>query len=160
MVWNHKTQTPAITVNHASTELFQWQQAQSKVQKQVSFNIREGVAVWKKPNPGWLTCNVDAAVNIRGNSSSFGCLIRDDTWTFKAAYGGSFVGISDAKMAEAMAFREALSWLKKMQIQRVYIELDALGVVQAFRSNQNDDSYFGSVISECVSIVKDLRSPL
>lgn len=54
MVWNQKFQTPASTVNGASTMLFQWQQAQAKVQKQSYTNSREGVAVWQKASPGLL----------------------------------------------------------------------------------------------------------
>lgn len=111
------------------------------------------MAVWQKPNPGWVTCNVDVVVNTRGNNSSFGCILRDAAGVFKAVYGGSFIGVSDPKMAEAMAFHEALSWLKKLQTSRVYIELDALGVVQAFRNNRNDASYIGLVINDCISII-------
>lgn len=50
-----------------------------------------------------------------------------------------------------------LSWLKEKRITKVFIELDSLGVVQAFHKNSADSSYFGSVMSDCISIVKDLR---
>lgn len=60
------------------------------------------------------------------------------------------------KIAEALAFREALSWLKTLQISRVFIELDSLCVVQAFHGKTKDSSYLGSIISDCSLIVKDL----
>lgn len=45
-----------------------------------------------------------------------------------------------------LAFKEALSWLKKLNMSKVFIELDSLGVVQAFHQKLVDDSYFGAII--------------
>lgn len=153
-------QTPSQTVNGASVVLFQWQQAQSNKHKVGPGLDREGVAVWQKPQPGWLTYNVDAATMVDKGLSSFGCVLRDGSGLFVSCIGGIFAGISDPKLAEAMAFREALSWLKRKEVSKVYIELDALSVVQAFRNDLNDASYFGSLIQDCLSLSKDLRSLL
>lgn len=101
---------------------------------------------------------MDAVVFAVSGYSSFGCVLRNDAGSFIAGCGGKLSGIGDPKMAEALAFREALSWLKKMQVSQVFVELDLLGVVQAFHNNQNDFSYFGSLIQDCSDIVKDLRS--
>lgn len=68
-------------------------------------NSREGVAVCQKPSSGWITCNVDAAVQMENGRSSFGCVLRDATGSYISSYGGSFIGIVDPKIAEAMAFR-------------------------------------------------------
>lgn len=60
-----------------------------------------------------------------------------------------------------MAFKEALSWLKRLKrlaISKVLIELDSLGVVQTFRQKDKDTSYFGEIMLDCQSIVKDLMS--
>lgn len=76
-----------------------------------------------------------------------------------AGYGGQFAGINDPKIAEALAFREALSWIKRRNNTNVCFELDSLLVVQAMRRKTGADrSYFGDVISDCVSMLKDLRS--
>lgn len=77
---------------------------------------------------------------------------------FIAGCRGKLSGIVDLKIAEALAFREVLRWLKKMQVSQVFIEMDSLEVVQAFHNNQNDFSYFRSLIQDCSDIVKDLRS--
>ena len=68
------------------------------------------------------------------------------------------MGALDCRVAEAMAFREALSWLKKLGKHNIFVELDNLNVVEAIRSKTKDDSYFGVVISDCLDIIKDLRS--
>lgn len=121
-------------------------------------NSKEGVLIWQKPNPGWLTCNIDAAVFERDGKSSLGCVLRDDQGQFKAGYGGFWVGIVDHKHAEALAFKEALSWLKKKKLSYVHLELDSLGVVQDFKGKEMDSSYMGAIIEKCRTIFKDLRS--
>lgn len=57
-----------------------------------------------------------------------------------------------------MAFREALPWVKSKNLAKVAFELDSLLVVQAMRHTGKDLSYFGDIITECLSIIKDLRS--
>lgn len=70
-----------------------------------------------------------------------------------AGYGGY------PKIAEAMAFREALSWIKKRDAPNLLFELDSLIVVHAMRRRKlADQSYFGAVISDCLIMMKDLRS--
>ncbi|KAL8112670.1 hypothetical protein AgCh_020110 [Apium graveolens] len=90
-----------------------------------------------------------------GSQSSRG----DEHGSFQAGYGGQIAGIVDPKITEAMAFQEALSWVKKRNQNKVIFKLDALVVVQAMKRRKVDDaSYFGSIISYCVSLFKDLRS--
>lgn len=156
VVWNNKFLMPVNTVNSASTLLFQWQRAQAKYIRFRTLNDREGVQVWRKPDPGWLLCNVDAAIFEGSGKCLFGCLIRDDQGRFVAGYGGCLIGVTDPKHAEILAFKETLSWLKKLQVSQVHIELDSLVVVQAFDEKKTDSSYFGSIIDDCFS--KDLRS--
>lgn len=129
MVWNQISQTPSSVVNKASSLLFQWQRARVNLPGHQPINDREGALVWRRPEPGWVLCNVDAAVFDRRGKSSFGCLLRDDKGCFIAGYVGSFAGVLDPTTAEAIAFREALSWLKNRRVHQVYIELDSLTVV-------------------------------
>lgn len=158
MVWRNKFQTPSTVVGGAKNLLLQWQQAQSKTAAANIANRREGSVSWEKPPPGWVTCNVDAATFKDRNYSSFGYLLRDNSGEFVAGGGGQFLGIIYPKIAEVMAFREALSWLKNLEVGKVCIEMDALSVVQAMRRKKGEDlSYFGSVIADCFTIIQDLR---
>lgn len=84
--------------------------------------------------------------------------MRDAAGNFVAGYGGKLPGALDSRVAKTLAFREALSWLKKMGKHQVYVELDNLNVVEAVRSKTIDDSYFGATITDCLEILKDLRS--
>lgn len=84
--------------------------------------------------------------------------MRDDSGSSVAGCGGRLQGALNSRVAEVLAFREALSWLKKLNTQNVYVELDNLNVVEAICNQSRDDSYFGSIIADCSMILKDLRS--
>lgn len=156
VIWNKKFQTSSIAVNSANTLLFYWQRAQTKQARFSCLNDREGTLVWRKPDPRWLSCNVDAAVFEGSGKSSFGCLLRDDQERFVAGYEGCLIGIVNSQHAESLDFKESSSWLKKMRMSQVHIELDSLAVVQAFDSKRTNSSFLGSIIDDCFSIVKDL----
>lgn len=59
--------------------------------------------------------------------------------------------------AEAMAMREALSWIKSNSWNQVIIETDCLVVVQGIRSKVSMQSPFGVVIEECKKLLNDLN---
>lgn len=54
------------------------------------------------------------------------------------------MGDFEPKVAEATAFREALSWVKSKGLVKVVFVLDSLLVVQAIRVKGKDSSYFDS----------------
>lgn len=113
---------------------------------------------WQKPQQGWITCNVDATISSERKVSSFGSLLRDEYGIFIAGYGGQFLGDFEPKIDKAMAFREALSWVKSKGFVKVVFELDSLLVVQGAKRKGRDLSYFGSIMEDYISVLKDLRS--
>ena len=64
------------------------------------------------------------------------------------------------ELAEAMAMKEALSWIKSNRWNRVIVEADCLSVVQAIRSKVYMSSPFGVVIEECKNIMQVLNDVL
>lgn len=107
---------------------------------------------------GWVTCNIDAAVFKKINTLVRMVALYGMRTGFFYCFSGQFMRIVDPKFAEARAFREALTWLKGLSVPKVLIELDSLGVVQAFRHKDKDTSYFGAFMPDCQFIVKYLRS--
>lgn len=67
-------------------------------------------------------------------------------------------GLINPELAEATDVRETLSWLKDRNWHHVTIETNSLLVAQALRNNICMDSYFGSIISDCLSILQTLPS--
>ncbi|KAL8112546.1 hypothetical protein AgCh_020025 [Apium graveolens] len=61
-------------------------------------------------------------------------------------------------MAEAIAVKETLSWLKAMQWDNVVIESDCLVVVQSIRSSVQMRSKYGHIIEECKRMLKEFNN--
>ncbi|XP_031122570.1 uncharacterized protein LOC116025477 [Ipomoea triloba] len=80
---------------------------------------------WTKPAAGLLKLNVDASVQRDTNHAGLGWIIRDDHGMFVAAQSVMFAGIFSPREAEALAVREALSWLKTHGWDGVVVETDA-----------------------------------
>lgn len=53
------------------------------------------------------------------------------------------------EFAEAIAVKEALSWIMQMKWPKVILESDCLIVIQAIRSKTPMRSRFGEIIAEC-----------
>ncbi|KAK9107449.1 hypothetical protein Syun_023460 [Stephania yunnanensis] len=113
---------------------------------------------WQRPSDGYVKCNVDASVFADKGVSSYGEILRDGLGNFVAALAGSFEGIFEPTVAEAIGVREALSWLKGIGENQVIVETDALQVVHAIKGGRADSSYFGGIIDECKLMLMDLRS--
>lgn len=64
----------------------------------------------------------------------------------------------DVRLAEGMAIREALSWLKSSHQNNVIIESDAAIMVHAINKGEQFDSAFGLVISDCNFLLASLTN--
>lgn len=109
---------------------------------------------WVPPPHGRLKCNVDAAIS--GNGVAFGVVLRDADGRFIAACNGSLLCDKDPYVAEAMAVKEALTWLKSRGFQHIILESDYLNLCTAFNSLSLDFSYVGLIIEQCKFIVSDI----
>ncbi|XP_019157364.1 PREDICTED: uncharacterized protein LOC109153926 [Ipomoea nil] len=67
---------------------------------------------WTRPQPGMMKMNVDATLNSSGAAMGLGCVIRDEDGTFIVARGVQWKDTFTPRETEAVAIREALSWLK------------------------------------------------
>nr|GMC81691.1 uncharacterized protein LOC109176397 [Ipomoea batatas] len=87
----------------------------------------------------WVYCEVDASVIE--NSASFGAVIRTHSGLFLAAISGPLRPVNEARLAEALAIKEALSWLKSKQWQKICILTDCQQVCLSFSDSSQDLSY-------------------
>ncbi|XP_062087000.1 uncharacterized protein LOC133793720 [Humulus lupulus] len=154
LVWRNKRLAPNSVVVVSTSVFNQWSQAQLKsdIPTAAYLTDADGVENWQRPNPGSVKVNMDAALFPDLGTYSFACLARDELGHPIEALSRCFNGHVAPELAEALGFREALSWIKKHNWPRVILESDCLLVIQALRSNVSMLSYFGDVISECKSI--------
>uniref|UniRef100_A0A803QBL9 RNase H type-1 domain-containing protein n=1 Tax=Cannabis sativa TaxID=3483 RepID=A0A803QBL9_CANSA len=135
--FTEKSPNVAVVTLLATRMLEQWSKAQDKSSQvfTVAFlTAADGAELWKTPAAGEVKINIDVAL-----------------------FYFMLTGTVTPELAEAMGVREALSWLKRKGWHRVTIETDCLIVVQALRSPLPMFSYFGSVISDCKTLLKDVN---
>lgn len=82
---------------------------------------------------------------------------RDHTGALIGAQSSCKQGSLNPDLAEAIGIKEALSWVKSRAWERVEVETDCLGVVQAIRCSSINLSYLGRVIDDCRRLLDDLR---
>lgn len=154
-VWNGHNGRAKGLVNAAGHYLFQWQEAKRKnfiiIEK---VQLGHGSVCWVKPPLGWLKCNVDAGIFSSHGRYSFGGVIRDYGGGFVAAKCQSFSGLFRPREAEALAIREALSWIKNLQLSKVIVETDCLNVYSALVSQDYSPNGFGLIIADCQALAK------
>ncbi|XP_019156592.1 PREDICTED: uncharacterized protein LOC109153209 [Ipomoea nil] len=109
---------------------------------------------WTPPPQGTVKCNTDAA--LRGGDAYYGAVLRDHEGHFIAARCGRLVGEKDPYVAETLAAREALSWLKTQRIRNIILESDCLNFCNAFNKCISDYSYVGLIVKQCMAIANDI----
>nr|GME05468.1 uncharacterized protein LOC109186242 [Ipomoea batatas] len=151
-IWNNKAPAPVRVVLHnAKSFLEEWRMAASSGLQVSDASRREDVS-WSKPQHGFLKMNVDAAINSEHARMGFGCVIRDANGCFVAAKETKWNGIFTPREAEAVAVREALSWIKTLNFDKVHVETDSLTVVQSLNQECGESSFH--------LVVKDIKNLL
>ncbi|XP_074351958.1 uncharacterized protein LOC141691114 [Apium graveolens] len=151
LVWKQKTTTINKTVAAAMQYLAQWRVTQDRsfVTPPQPLIAGDGASTWVKPQPNTVKVSVDTAVFKDRNGIGFGLVARNCKGELIEGEAVFQAGVQSPIMAEAMAFKEALSWLDNRGWYDVTVESDCLGVVQAIRSRVIMRSYFGLIIEEC-----------
>lgn len=157
-LWNNKGATVDRVIGLAYTTLDQWSKAQdrSKIPEAAFLAAEDGSEIWSKPLGTILKINADAALFTEIGKYSFACVVRDSRGQFLEAISSCKLGMVSPEMDEVLGVREALSWIKRKSWQRVIVESDSLVVIQSIRSSVSMMSYFGSIVEECRSMLKDL----
>ncbi|XP_074358745.1 uncharacterized protein LOC141698038 [Apium graveolens] len=160
LVWNQKTTKINRTVAAAKQYLAQWKTTQGRfftTPLQPHYE-GDGATIWVKPPPNKVKVSVDAAVFEDQNGIGFGLVARDSKGDLIEATTKFQPGLVAPIVAEAMAFKEALSWMDDRGWHDAAGESDCLAMVQAIRSTTPMRSYFGSIIEDCRCILQSLNN--
>ncbi|VFQ72106.1 unnamed protein product [Cuscuta campestris] len=117
---------------------------------------------------GWT----DAATSLKSGSSVVavpGAVFQPNTAnattggedrSFRAAVNGRLICVQEPLMAEAMACREALLWLKGKRIRAFKLFTDCLQLVTAIEQRDRGpfSSYLGSLIEDCYVLLSSFES--
>ncbi|MBA0684277.1 hypothetical protein Goari_025872 [Gossypium aridum] len=106
-------------------------------------NGADGRSQWIQPPKGTLKCNTNAAVFQKANMTTWVAMLRDSIGSFVGCCFGFGDGCMKANMVEALAVREASSWLKDKIIAAIIMETNCPTVIEACTNPAEDDSEMG-----------------
>ena len=152
--WNGSHESTARTVYLALEFLFDWisiQESAKTVSQVIPFPVQQH---WQRPLPGFVKCNIDAAIFREEGKSSWGIVVCDSQGLFLHAATRVVHGVFHVRELETMGLREALSWIKQLGFKRVIFETDSLQVVQALQNRDADFSEFGALIKDCLFLLQ------
>lgn len=92
--------------------------------------------------------NVDAAVFQRANRMGMGIVIRNHKSEFLAAYRQGLDRIIEPELAEAFAFRQAVTFALGLNYKRAIIASDCLSLVQKLHFKTLDRSNTGIIVED------------
>lgn len=102
-------------------------------------------------------CQVDASLFVDSGRVGFGAVLLSAERIFIAGISGSSPGLFNPKLAEAIACREAFSWLKSCNVTSIRFESDCMAVVEALTKRKADRSHTGLIIEQCHSLITDFQ---
>lgn len=160
VIWQDTYQHVDEVLRTARSTLDQWIEAQAKnfVPSIGNLHTMDGKELWTKPSQQTIKINLDAALFDSDNMVGYGLCARDHTGRLIDARAVCQRGRTSAVLAEALAFKEALSWIKSKQWHNVLIETDCLKVVQALRSSLTFTSPLGLVIADCKQLMQGIAN--
>lgn len=137
----------------------QWKFAQDRTTSALlqSISNEDGASTWVKPQTDIIKVTVDTTIFEDRGEYGFGMVARDSKGELVQARTSLQGGHVTPKLAEAMAVKEALSWIKNMDWPKVELESDCLVVVQIIRSKVVMRSPFGMVIEDCRRLTQNLN---
>ncbi|XP_031127687.1 uncharacterized protein LOC116029785 [Ipomoea triloba] len=109
---------------------------------------------WTCPTPGVLKCNIDAT--IFDNDAGYGAVVCDYLGLFVVAKCDQLGFVRDPLLAESLAIKEALTWIKDIGHHNIILESDCLNFCLSFNSRSIDFSYIGSIVKQCHSIARNI----
>ncbi|XP_019150944.1 PREDICTED: uncharacterized protein LOC109147743 [Ipomoea nil] len=140
-VWDHALPRPTDTWNRAVAAMQAYRRAQP------GLPARTLTAVISQATGGVPRCYVDAGFRPDTGEASYGVVLVSQHGSFVAAMNGRLAGAFSATMAEALAYKEALSWLKNRDIMEVDMLTDCMELQNMMRTSHTANySYLGIIL--------------
>lgn len=118
----------------------------------------DGTSEWARPLINIVKVSVDAAVFEDRGEVGFVMITMDSDGILIEATRKFQTQVVAPVLDEAMAIKEALSWIDRAYWTHMILETDFLVVVQAIRIKTPMRSNFGLVIKDCRSLMQRLHT--
>ncbi|KAL8133545.1 hypothetical protein AgCh_008855 [Apium graveolens] len=136
VVWNNKRNEVNYVVFSTKQYLAEWRKAQGNSTKALYRDVihGDGTSSWVMLKKNSVKVTVDATFFFEASSYGIGLLARDDEGRVIQGRSEAFAGEVRPEYAEAVAIKEALSWIKASEWREVTLESDCLAVIQLIHS--------------------------
>ena len=124
-IWRNKSLHPAQRVQSSLIDLHEWLEANVSTKALTGPGHTTGGARWEKPPTGIRKCKVDAAISQENEAVGLGLILQDENGSVAKNYSGWCL----PNEAEAMALREAATWLCQLRVTDGVIESYSLQVL-------------------------------
>ncbi|XP_019154330.1 PREDICTED: uncharacterized protein LOC109150809 [Ipomoea nil] len=146
-LWERALPRPTATVKRAGLT----EEAFTRLRR---VTAQPSATVMPEIEPYGLRCYFDAGYRQHTGEATFGVVLLSHEGVFMAASAGTLPGAFSPIMAEALACKEALSWLKGRDIQRVDLITDCMELRNMIKSRSTGTrSYVGVIADQCRTIM-------
>ncbi|XP_074374037.1 uncharacterized protein LOC141714416 [Apium graveolens] len=134
--WNRRGGVHQSADKDAYGEIAEWRKAQGNSTKALYRDVihGDGKSSWVMLKKNSVKVTVDATFFFEVSSYGIGLLARDDEGRVIQGRSEAFAGEVRPEYAEAVAIKEALSWIKASEWREVTLESDYLAVIQLIHS--------------------------
>ena len=115
---------------------------------------------WQAPQVGFVKVNFDGAVFGELNKSGVGVVIRDNNGSVLASCSEKMSQAYKAEEIEAFAAWKALMFAHELGFQSVILEGDALGLIQALKSQEQNLCPLGLLVEDVKVYSNDFQRVL
>ena len=144
-VWNQRNKvrlnlqaSPLHQVAAQSAEMLAQFKANTEASGMQVRSNETGGNRWRAPQAGFVKVNFDGAVFSELNMSGIGVVIRDNNGAVLASCSEKMFQAYKTEETEALAARKALMFAHELGFQSVILEGDALGLIQALKSQEQN----------------------
>jgi ribonuclease HI len=106
------------------------------------------VPKWTPPPEGTVWINVDAALFKPSNRMGVGVVIRNHNGVCLAACSELLSEVTSPELAEALAIRRALAFVREEGFDKIMLASDCLSVVRRINNSTLDRSFLGVVVQD------------
>ncbi|XP_019175759.1 PREDICTED: uncharacterized protein LOC109171082 [Ipomoea nil] len=144
-VWDGFLPMPCVVVRRFTVKWNSWTTVEQQRRSTLSAHQPATTAMLDDG----VVCHVDAGFNGPAQAPAFGFVVHELDGTFVAAGNVPIICPYDPLLAEAMAMREVLSWLRENGYSRISVCSDSLVLVSSLKHASSFRTYFGSVLLDC-----------
>uniref|UniRef100_A0A803NGW7 RNase H type-1 domain-containing protein n=1 Tax=Cannabis sativa TaxID=3483 RepID=A0A803NGW7_CANSA len=159
LLWKGRKSRVEFVINLARITLDQWRKAQERSLFPAfdTWYLSNGAELWSKSCYEKLKVNIDVALLDEEKRHGFSGIVQDHKGRVVAGITGLRIGKILPKIAEAMALKEVLSWLKCVFSGVIIVKSNCLVLVQAIRNSNMLSSTFGGVVKDCKQLLSSFK---